>query len=168
MVNVLNAKDIAAQFLDLWAEEHSDNDQPNYQLLRDKFVAIGDMAINASEVDAVRDELRKQRRERGWPDPKPPSPGKMSIEPTIEGAIIALWRWGMQQDTEALAKRQEARIRRLAIDMGFRVLKSRERTQHDNNRGAYMLVDDHNVVVTGSRFDASLDEILDYLGEAAS
>jgi hypothetical protein len=166
---MLNAKEIAAQFLDLWAEEHVDNDLPNYNRLQAQLVSAA-WAPSASEVDAVRAELGKQRRERGWPDPKPASPGKMSIEPTIEGAIMVLWRLGLQQDTERLTKRQDARVRRLALRHGYRLLKSRQRNNVPNldNHGDYMLVDDHNTVVTGSRFDASLEEILDCLGEVVS
>jgi hypothetical protein len=73
-------------------------------------------------------------------------------------------------DTEVLDKHQEARVRRLALRHGYRVLKSRQRNHVPNldNHGEFMLVNDHNFVVTGSRFDASLEEIVDYLSEVVS
>jgi hypothetical protein len=71
---------------------------------------------------------------------------------------------------EVLDKRQEARVRRLAVQYGYRVHKSRQRNNVPNldNFGNYMLIDDHNAVVTGSCFDASLDQILDFLHEVAA
>lgn len=56
-------------------------------------------------------------------------------------------------------KVQENRIRRWATRLGFRLYKSRARMIHVNNRGLYQLVDDHNVVVEGVDFDATLELI---------
>ena len=58
----------------------------------------------------------------------------------------------------------ESRIRKLATRCGYRVLKSRKAISADN-LGDYMLVDARgNFLVIGPRFDASLDEIEQYLG----
>jgi len=52
----------------------------------------------------------------------------------------------------------EDRVRRFAKSVGWRISKSRVRHTHLNNRGAYMLVDENNVVLTGADFGASLEE----------
>ncbi len=57
----------------------------------------------------------------------------------------------------------ESRIRRRALRKGYVVHKSRSRSLHSNNFGEYMLCDDRNCVVFGSRFDASLSEIEAFL-----
>jgi hypothetical protein len=39
---MVNVKIIASQFLDLWADEHMDNDNPDYDRLKTKLVvAVG-------------------------------------------------------------------------------------------------------------------------------
>jgi hypothetical protein len=67
-------------------------------------------------------------------------------------------------------KNLEARVRRLAARHGYRLHKSRRRKHVPNldNYGDYMLVNKNNFVVTGSRFDAGLEEILDYLTEVVA
>jgi hypothetical protein len=56
-------------------------------------------------------------------------------------------------------KALDARIRKLAVRKGYRVVKSRRRHSVDN-WGEFMLVDaDTSIVVLGVRFDASLEEI---------
>jgi hypothetical protein len=58
---------------------------------------------------------------------------------------------------------KESGIRKLAARHGYAVKKSRQGI-HLNNRGGYMLVDgDRNMVVSGERFDLSLDEIEAFL-----
>lgn len=53
-------------------------------------------------------------------------------------------------------------VRRLAKKQGFRVIKSRK-DYSSYNYGLYMLVNDRNAVVLGSNFDASSEDIQDYL-----
>ena len=61
-------------------------------------------------------------------------------------------------------KRFESRIRRLAKRNGYFVRKSRAWNIHADDLGEYMLVDAHcNTVVRGERFDASLEEIEEFL-----
>ncbi len=60
---------------------------------------------------------------------------------------------------------QENRVRQLAARLGYRVMKSRQGI-HLDNFGEYQLVD-RNGVVFGSRFDASLDQIEEYLKNEA-
>ena len=64
-----------------------------------------------------------------------------------------------------MAAAQESRVRRKAKLLGFSVRKSRQREHVPNldNFGAYMLVDDHNCVVLGSKYDANLDDIERFL-----
>ncbi|MBI4001583.1 MAG: hypothetical protein HY348_07350 [Nitrospira defluvii] len=57
---------------------------------------------------------------------------------------------------------QENRVRRLANRLNYQVTKSRQ-VIHMNNRGKYRLVNDSNWVVMGVDFDASLDQIEEYL-----
>ncbi len=57
----------------------------------------------------------------------------------------------------------ENRVRQLALRRGYRISKSRRQPSLDNF-GAFMLVEHpRNIVVLGSRFDASLQEIATYL-----
>ncbi len=63
-------------------------------------------------------------------------------------------------------KAQESRIRRALRRKGYLLGKSRDRTIHADNLGEYMVVNaDTNMVVTGSRFDASLDDIGEMMEE---
>jgi hypothetical protein len=56
------------------------------------------------------------------------------------------------------AVRARARVR------GYSIHKSQDRSMHIDNHGEYMLVlNDMNCVVLGQRFDASLDDIAEYL-----
>jgi hypothetical protein len=56
------------------------------------------------------------------------------------------------------AVRARARVR------GYSIHKSQDRSMHIDNHGEYMLVlNDMNCVVLGERFDASLDDIAEYL-----
>jgi hypothetical protein len=55
-------------------------------------------------------------------------------------------------------------VRRAAAKAGYRITKSRQQL-HLNNLGEFMLVDSHsNAVVLGANFDASLDDIREFLG----
>jgi len=56
----------------------------------------------------------------------------------------------------------ENTVRQMAARRCYRVCKSR-RALHSNNHGEYQLVNDQNTVVLGGNYDASLDEIADYL-----
>jgi len=57
----------------------------------------------------------------------------------------------------------ERRARRALKKLGIRLHKSRQRTEHLNNWGHYMLVDDRNCVVAGSRYDMTLEDIAQWL-----
>ena len=58
----------------------------------------------------------------------------------------------------------EGALRARARRRGYLIHKSRDRTIHLDNLGEYMLVDGQmNAVVLGSRFDASLEDIAEYL-----
>jgi hypothetical protein len=60
----------------------------------------------------------------------------------------------------------ESAVRARANTRGYRVCKSRERSMHFNNHGKYMLLDSYRgAVVLGSSYDASLEQIADYLKE---
>ena len=64
----------------------------------------------------------------------------------------------------------EATVRRRAKRLGYYVSKSRERKHlpHANNRGCYMLINANRWVVLGRRFDASLQEIDEFLNRRAA
>ena len=59
---------------------------------------------------------------------------------------------------------KEDTLRARARKLGYAIHKSRSRSIHEDNLGRYALVkDDSNRVVLGERFDASLEEIAEYL-----
>jgi hypothetical protein len=59
---------------------------------------------------------------------------------------------------------QEASIRRLARESGYRITKSRRQVDDLDNFGGYVLIDNEtNGVVMESRYSASLDEIEHWL-----
>ena len=58
----------------------------------------------------------------------------------------------------------ETTLRARARKLGYSIHKSRSRTINEDNPGKYALVkEDSNSVVLGERFDASLEEIAEYL-----
>ena len=58
----------------------------------------------------------------------------------------------------------EKTLRARARKLGYSIHKSRSRSIHEDNLGRYALVkEDSNLVVLGERFDASLEEIAEYL-----
>jgi hypothetical protein len=60
----------------------------------------------------------------------------------------------------------ESAIRPKAKRQGCYVTKSRERSFHSNNLGEYMLLDvQHNVSILGWNYDASLEDIADFLSD---
>ena len=67
-------------------------------------------------------------------------------------------------------KMRESRVRRLAAQTrkewgGYRLEKSRARPRFDN-QGQYMLVENNrNMIMLGGRFDATLDEVEEFLRE---
>ena len=77
-------------------------------------------------------------------------------------------RW---TDVEAYLKRgsdksRENLLRKRAIRAGYSIRKSRVRNHHLNDQGGYMLVkNDINAVVCGGEYDASLDDIENFLRE---
>lgn len=55
-------------------------------------------------------------------------------------------------------------VRARARKLGYAIHKSRSRSVHEDNLGKYALVkEDSNQVVLGERFDATLEEIAEYL-----
>ena len=59
---------------------------------------------------------------------------------------------------------KERTLRARARKLGYAIHKSRSRSIHEDNLGRYALVkEDSNLVVLGERFDASLEEIAEYL-----
>jgi hypothetical protein len=58
---------------------------------------------------------------------------------------------------------KESAVRARADRRGYSIQKSWDRSIHANNYGEYMLVDDRICVVLGDRFNASLEEIAEYL-----
>jgi hypothetical protein len=62
-------------------------------------------------------------------------------------------------------KRLLARLKERAIRKGYRISKSSQ-PLNLNNKGQYRLIDwDHNTVILGERFDASLEAIEEFLKE---
>jgi hypothetical protein len=61
-------------------------------------------------------------------------------------------------------KKLETRLRRLADKEGLRILKSRLRHPRADNFGLYQLIEDRRkIVVLGSKYDATLQDIANYL-----
>jgi len=59
---------------------------------------------------------------------------------------------------------KEGSLRARARKLGYAIRKSRSRSVHEDNLGKYALVKENNSeVVLGERFDASLEEIAQYL-----
>ncbi len=59
---------------------------------------------------------------------------------------------------------REAKLRRLAKRRGYLIRKDRARSINGDHFGDYMVVDaDRNFIVLGSRFDATLDDIEEWL-----
>jgi hypothetical protein len=59
-------------------------------------------------------------------------------------------------------EQNESAIRRKAARRGYRVHKSRQRF-HCNNHGEFQLVDEYNHIVLGADYDATLEDIADFL-----
>ncbi|HLO74863.1 MAG TPA: hypothetical protein VK196_00225 [Magnetospirillum sp.] len=58
----------------------------------------------------------------------------------------------------------ETTVRKKAAQCGYTLAKSRNRNPcHLDDAGLYQLVDDRNHVVLGGRFDATLEEVDEYL-----
>ena len=55
----------------------------------------------------------------------------------------------------------DARARRAAARCGLRAIKSKIRNTDYNNEGQYMLVDERNCVVDGSRSELSAEDVID-------
>ena len=63
-----------------------------------------------------------------------------------------------------MRSKMESALRTRARKFGYAIHKSRSRSIHEDNLGKYALVkEDSNYVVLGERFDASLEEIAEYL-----
>jgi hypothetical protein len=62
-----------------------------------------------------------------------------------------------------IEKKLENRLRKLAHRRGYRIQKSRRQVDMDNF-GEYMLIDIRfNAAILGSRYDATLDDIEEFL-----
>jgi hypothetical protein len=85
----VNPQAIAEEFLNQWERAHS-VDEPNYDRLMQKFATYAGN-VSMGDAAAIQKALHAGRVARGWPDPEPAPPGRMSVEPTIEGAIMGLW-----------------------------------------------------------------------------
>jgi hypothetical protein len=60
---------------------------------------------------------------------------------------------------------KESALRARARKLGYAIHKSRSRSIDEDNLGKYALVkEDSHCVVLGERFDASLEDIAEYLG----
>jgi hypothetical protein len=72
----------------------------------------------------------------------------------------------MRSDTHKL---HEQRVRRLARKHHCRIIKRRERVRvpRPDNYGEYMLLNENNWVLLGSRLDATLDDIENFFRRAA-
>jgi hypothetical protein len=58
----------------------------------------------------------------------------------------------------------ESTLRVRARKLGYAIRKSRSRSIHEDNLGKYALVrESNNEVVLGERFDATLEDIAEYL-----
>ncbi len=58
----------------------------------------------------------------------------------------------------------ESTLRVRARKLGYAIRKSRSRSIHEDNLGHYALVkENNNEVVLGERFDATLEDIAEYL-----
>jgi hypothetical protein len=90
----MNHQAIATEFLDQWEAAHS-IDKPDYDRLAARYEAYTGY-LSMGDAEAIQKGLHAGRKARGWPDPKPSPPGKMSVEPTIEGAITSLWRCALR------------------------------------------------------------------------
>jgi len=111
----------------------------------------------ATTPDSVRESVRKSK------DSSIPRSAQdvifneaMTLLDAIEEVVPALSDAASESAVRARAKR-----------LGYSVSKSRDRSVHSNNVGQFMLCDDRNTVVLGDRFDASLQDIADYLTERA-
>jgi hypothetical protein len=63
-----------------------------------------------------------------------------------------------------MRSKKESAVRTRARKLGYAIHKSRSRSIHEDNLGKFALVkEDSNYVVLGERFDASLEEIAEYL-----
>jgi hypothetical protein len=55
-----------------------------------------------------------------------------------------------------------ARARRVAVSMGWRVEKSRERYQHHNNQCALQIPDHTNKVINGVNYDMTPEDVIGF------
>ena len=63
-----------------------------------------------------------------------------------------------------MGSKEESALRARARKLGYSIDKSRLRSINEDNLSKYPLVkEDNNSVVLGERFDASLEEIAEYL-----
>jgi hypothetical protein len=72
--------------------------------------------------------------------------------------------WLLSERGAYMHSQKESTLRARARKLGYVIHKSRSRSIHEDNLGKYALVKkDSNSVVLGERFDATLEEIADYL-----
>ena len=101
----MNHQAVADEFLDQWEKAHSAN-SPDYDRLRMKFAMYTGQEVGVGMQPQSEQALHTGRKARGWPDPKPAPKGYMSIEPTIEGAIMSLWLSALRMRRRGEKRRQ--------------------------------------------------------------
>jgi hypothetical protein len=87
-----------------------------------------------------------------------------SFEPVSEAVAVGA-SLGLHVAREALMRlASESTLRARARKLGYSIHKSRSRSIDEDNLGKFALVkEDSKSVVLGERFDASLEEIAEYL-----
>jgi hypothetical protein len=81
---------IANELLDLWEKAHDipDGAVPDYDRLKKQYAIFAGADVDLNELHRA---LQESRKARGWSDSRPDT-----LEPTIESAIINLWRVGLR------------------------------------------------------------------------
>jgi hypothetical protein len=89
---------------------------------------------------------------------------RQNIQQDGTTAIEALSGLRVPKAVAQMRPTNESTLRALARKLGYSIHKSRLRSINEDNLGKYALVKkDSNSVVLGERFDASLEEIAEYL-----
>ena len=100
----MNHQAVADEFLDQWEKAHSAN-SPDYDRLRMKFAMYTGQEVGVG----MRRSMNKpaHRSQGSWLARPQASPkGYMSIEPTIEGAIMSLWLSALRMSRRGEKRRQ--------------------------------------------------------------
>jgi hypothetical protein len=90
---------------------------------------------------------------------------RLDIQPDGETTAIEAVSGLRMAKAAQMRPTNESTLRARALKLGYSIHKSRLRSINEDNLGKYALVKkDSNSVVLGERFDASLEEIAEYLG----